>query len=256
MKSDSELTRAEREKKAYEEEGLWDASNKWHARFSHVFFSPNSKRYDDLFYKLISDHIVGKAGLEVGCADGLASKHAFDLGAQYVLGVDVSQDFISKAKSIEKPGKLEFRCADAGEAIDGNFDAIFGRSILHHIDYRSVLRNLFDNNLKADGIMVFMEPLGANPLIRLYSLVARSAHTPDEQSFLRSDLRWFKSTYPRVKIYPFNLVSFPAGVLSSLMFKNPNNLLLQLADRVDEWFAQSFDLLTPYFRHCLVVIRK
>ena len=178
MKKDSELSRSERERKAYDEEGLWEASDKWHARFSHVFFSPNSKRYDDLFYKLIGDSVAGKRALEVGCADGLASKQVFELGAQYVLGIDVSQDFISTAKSLEKPGRLEFKCADAGQAIDGSFDVIFGRSILHHIDYRSVLKNLFDHNLTPGGLIVFMEPLGANPLIRLYSLFARSAGDP------------------------------------------------------------------------------
>ena len=256
MKTDSELTRAERERKAYDEEGLWDASNQWHARFSHVFFSPNSKRYDDLFFSLVGEHIRGKAGLEVGCADGLASRSAFELGAQYVLGIDVSQDFISKAKSLEKPGRLEFRCADAGKAINGIFDVIFGRSILHHIDYRSVLKNLFDNNLNAHGIMVFMEPLGGNPLIRLYSAFAHSAHTPDEQSFLRSDLAWFRSQYAHAKIYPYNLISLPAGVLSSLVFKGPNNVFLRASDRMDEWLAHNLNFLAPYFRHCLIVMKK
>jgi len=256
MKADSELTRAERERRAYDEEGLWEASNKWHGRFSHVFFSPNSRRYDNLFFKLIGEHIRGGAGLEVGCADGLASKQAFDLGAKYVLGVDVSEDFISRAKQLERPGKLEFRCADAGKPISGTFDVIFGRSILHHIDYRSVLKNLIDNNLNANGLVVFMEPLGANPLIRLYSALARSAHTPDEQSFLRSDLKWLKAQYAHAMVYPYNLVSLPAGALSSLMFKSPDNFLLRASDRMDEWFARNLSLLTPYFRHCLVVIKK
>jgi len=256
MISVSDITRTERERKAYDEEGLWEASNNWHVRFSHVFFSPNSKRYDDLFYKLIGDHIAGRAALEVGCADGLVSKQVSDLGAQYVLGIDVSQDFISKAKSLERPGKLEFKCADAGEPIEGTFEVIFGRSILHHIEYRKVLKNLFNNNLKPGGLMVFMEPLGENPLIRVYKRVARSAHTPDEQSFLRSDLQWFKSTFAQLKIHPFNFVSLPAGVISSLVFRNPDNLLLRLSDRVDEWFARNINFLTPYFRHCIVVIRK
>jgi SAM-dependent methyltransferase len=256
MKPDFELTRAERERKAYDEQGLWETSNKWHARFSHVFLSPNSKRYDDLFYRLIGDHIAGKRALEVGCADGSTTKQAFELGAQYALGIDVSQDFILRAKCFERPGQLEFRCADVANAIVGTFDLIFGRSILHHIDYRSVLKNLFDNNLTAGGLMVFMEPLGANPLITLYALLARSAHTADEKSFLRADLQWFKSNYANAKIYPFNLLSFPAGILSSLVFKSPDNLLLRVSDRVDEWLAQNVDFLSPYFRHCLVVVRK
>lgn len=256
MTTSSKLTRAERERRAYDEEGLWDASHSWHARFSHVFSSPNSARYEKLFYGLISENVVGKDALEVGCAEGLASKQVFDFGAHYVLGIDVSQEFISRAKPLEKPGQLEFKCVDAGAGLEGTFDVIFGRSILHHIDYRTVLQNLFDNNLKGGGIMVFMEPLGANPLIRIYQLVAQSAHTPDEQSFLRSDLRWFRAAFAQVRIYPFNLVSLPAGVISSLVFKDPDNLFLRLSDQLDEWIVRNASFLTPYFRHCLVVIRK
>jgi len=256
MTTNSKLTRADRERKAYDEEGLWDVSHSWHARFLHVFLSPNSTRYEKLFYGLISDNVVGKVALEVGCAEGLASKQVFDFGARHVLGIDVSQDFISRAKPLEKPGQLEFECADVGAGIEGTFDVIFGRSILHHIDYRTVLQKLFDNNLREGGIMIFMEPLGANPLIRIYQLVAQSAHTPDEQSFLRSDLQWFRAAFAQVRIYPFNLFSLPAGIISNFIFKEPDNLLLRLSDHVDEWFARNASILTPYFRHCLVVIRK
>ncbi len=250
------LSRAEREKRAYDEDGVWESSDKWHSRFPHVFFSPNSTRYEKLFFDLITDRAAGKSALEIGCADGLAAKKISDSGARYVLGIDVSEEFIRKAKAIEVRGKLEFRCTDAVGAAEGKYEVIFGRSILHHIDFQTALARFYNENLAKGGLMVFMEPLGANPLIRLYQLLARTAHTPDEKSFGRAELRWLRTHFPNVKIYAFNLVSFVAGLTSHMIFRSPDNPLLRISDASDEWLAKNLSVLRPYFRHCLVVIEK
>ncbi|NJL52516.1 MAG: hypothetical protein HC930_10405 [Hydrococcus sp. SU_1_0] len=62
---------------------------------------------------------------------------------------------------------------------------IFGRAILHHLDYQEVLGRLYRDNLNPGGVMIFMEPLGSNLLLRLYWQLAKEAHTPDENLYAR-----------------------------------------------------------------------
>ena len=115
---------------------------------------------------------------------------------------------------------------------------------------------MYTHHLNPGGIMVFMEPLGSNPLIKLYHLLARSAHTPDEKPFDRKEFQWFAATFPRVEIYPFNLFSFAAGLGSHLLFQRADNIVLRMADVADEWLARRVPPLKPYYRHCLIEIRK
>jgi SAM-dependent methyltransferase len=249
-------TRAERERQSYDEGGVWDASHAWHARFPHVFASPNSARYERQFEEAIRSRVVGKTALELGCGDGLTSRKVSELGASHVLGVDVSTDFIRKANALTIPGRLEFLCADVLQNVSGTYDVVFGRSILHHIDYKHGLRAIYHDNLNAGGRMVFMEPLGSNPVIQLYHRVAGSAHTPDEKPFDRKELQWFLDTFPVVRIYPFNLLSLVAGLGSHVVFESADNALLRMADVADEWLARQVPLLRPYYRHCLIEIDK
>lgn len=104
--------------------------------------------------------------------------------------------------------------------------------------------------------MVFMEPLGTNPLLRLYTLLAPRAHTHDERSFTLDDLRWFRTTFPGHELHPFNLVSLPAGIVSSWLFRSPDNALMRLADAVDTWLAGKGLWLDSQFRHAVLVLRK
>ena len=259
MKSKSDntesLTRAQREQKAYDEDGVWARSHSWHYRFRHVFESPNTTRYDRLFFDLIARQARNKRVLEIGCGDGSVAQEVFKFDPAYLNGIDISEDFIRIAKRKEVPNQLEFSHGDVGEGLASRFDLIFGRSILHHLEYRSVLKLLYANNLNEGGQMIFMEPLGSNPLIKLYHMFSH-AHTPDERPFEREDLKWFRENFARIDLHPINLLSFPLGILSTHIFSSANNFLLNLADRVDTWLGEKAKIGVPLFRQTLIVIRK
>lgn len=104
--------------------------------------------------------------------------------------------------------------------------------------------------------MVFMEPLGSNPILQVYWKLARRAHTADERPFYRHDLNWLRATFPMIELFPFNFLSFPAGVLSSVFLKRPDNHFLKLCDAIDTWLARRISFLHPMFRHSIIVIRK
>lgn len=145
------LTRAQREQKAYDEDGVWAKSHAWHTRFRHVFESANTAKYDRLFFEIIKRQAYNKRVLEIGCADGTVAQEIYKFSPAYLKGIDISQEFIRAAKQKEIPNKMEFAHGDVGEGVESRFDLIFGRSILHHLEYRSVLKSLYSNNLNDGG---------------------------------------------------------------------------------------------------------
>jgi SAM-dependent methyltransferase len=250
------MSRAEREKRAYDEEDVFAASHGWHVRFRHVFECPNTQGHERLIDAIIERAAAGRRVLELGCADGANAEALVRAGARSVRGVDISEKSIARAARRARPGQLEFEQRDATEPIDGTYDLVLGRAILHHLDYRVVLKRLYETNLAPGGTMLFMEPLGGNPLIRLFHWIAPAAHTADERSFMKDDLRWLGASFARSEIVPFNYLSLPLGLASSLLFRRADNPLLRFSDRIDRWLARRAPWLAPQFRQAILVIRK
>lgn len=248
--------RAERERRAYDEGTVDAAMEKWHGRFPHVFSCPNTLRHEAAFEDETRRAVAGRRVLEVGCGPGHHAARLLQLGAAHVLGIDVSPGEVAKARaSYEVPGRLEFAVADATGEVDGRYEAVFGRSVLHHIDYRAFLRRTYADSLEPGGTMLFMEPLGANALVRLYTALVAAAHTEDEQSFMPDDLAWLRSTFPHVDVRPINYVSFPVAVASSLVWPTADNAVLRWADRLDAALERR-PRAAPRFRQAAIVIRK
>jgi 2-polyprenyl-3-methyl-5-hydroxy-6-metoxy-1,4-benzoquinol methylase len=250
------IEREQREKYAYDEGNVLETSEMWHSRFRHVFQSPNTLRNEKLFDDIIWHGVQGRRVLEIGSGDGITAAHLLSLGAAYVYGIDISESMVTKSKQLEKPGRLEFGCMSVSEPISGKFGLIVGRSILHHIDYREALSRMYRDNLKVEGLMIFMEPLGSNFLLRLYWLMAKKAHTYDERPLYRADLQWLKQNFTRVEFYPINLFSFLFGIISSKCLSRSDNLLLRICDRIDVWLAKHIQFVVPHFRQVIIVVRK
>jgi 2-polyprenyl-3-methyl-5-hydroxy-6-metoxy-1,4-benzoquinol methylase len=248
--------RAERERKAYDEHDVAEVNIAWHGRFPHVFESPNTRRAEERFDALTRAAVTGRNVLDMGCGKGRSSERLLRLGAAHVLGVDISQTAIDEARARTRPGLLEFRVGDVTRELEGTFGCVFGRSILHHLDYRGFLARLYDEHLAPGGTMLFMEPQGENLLLRLYTRLVAAAHTPDERSFTKSDLDWLRGRFPAIELYPVNYLTFPAAVLTSRLPLGPDNALLRACDRADEWLALHAARLRPHFRQTIVAIRK
>ena len=251
-----DIERSRREREAYDEYGVDEAMATWHGRFPHVFRSPNTRRAEERFDALTRAAVAGRRVLDMGCGEGASSVRLLDMGAAYVLGVDISQAAIARAQARARPGRLEFRLGDVTRDIEGDFGCIFGRSILHHIDYRGALPRLYAERVAPGGTMLFMEPQGENLLIRLYTRLVAAAHTPDERSFAKDDLRWLRDRFPAIELHPVNYLTFPVAILTSSLRLDPDNGPLRVCDRVDEWLARRAPRLRSHFRQTIVVIRK
>lgn len=134
--------------------------------------------------------------LEVGCGTGeftlRVAPHVKHLSA-----TDLSPDLLARAQ--EKAGQaglgnLSFGIQDVTtmNLPDNHFDAVFGCSMLHHVDAPKALREIF-RVLKPGGWCSFSEPNMLNPQIALQKNVGfikrRVGDSPDERAFFRWQLR-------------------------------------------------------------------
>lgn len=254
--ADSSATRVDRERQTYRADGVFAVNSAWRAKAPHVFDCPNTRYAESEFFDRLARAVPGRRVLEIGCGHGWACRKVHEMGARTVLGVDVSESLLEIARPNAVPGELEFRNADASAPMAGRFDVIFALGVLHHLDYRPVLRQLYERNLAGGGVMLFVEPLGENWLLRVYRAVAVGAHTPDERPFFSGDLAWLRRTFPQVQLLGRNWASFPAGILSSRLFASADNPLTRLADRLDRDLAGRFPALVERYRQVNIAIAK
>lgn len=247
--------RAERERRAYDEGDIEEVNAAWHDRFPHVFEAPNTRRVERLFDERTRAAVAGRRVIDIGCGFGRSSERLLGFGAAYVRGIDISETAIARARERTVPGRLEFSVDDVTQALDGVYDAVFGRSILHHLDYRGFLERVYADNLAPGGAMLFMEPQGANLLIRTYARLIADAHTPDEQSLMPDDLDWFRRSFADVELVPVNYLSFPVALASSKLLPSADNALLRWCDQAD-WSLARRPKLRPRFRQTMLVVRK
>lgn len=247
--------RAARDAAAYDERQVWERSNEWHGRVIHVLQGPNTEAAERHFDRLLRERAAGGRVLDIGCGDGSLTRRVVDEdGAVYALGVDVAETALAKAREREEPGRVEFRKHDASRPIGERFDLIVGRSVLHHLDFREFLVTAYERNLADGGRLLFMEPC-SHPMTLAFHKLVRSAHTDDEFPLLPRDVHWLHQTFPQARVEPVNLLSFPAGVVSSFVFSTADNPLMRIADRADRALARR-PRLEPFGRQGIVVIDK
>lgn len=227
---------------------------RWVARVPHVMSGPNSEFGDRRFLWLLGERVAGGRVMDVGCGTGDLSAQLHAMGAGAVYSFDTSRRRIEEARA--KHGGLEgvtFRVHGAEVPIAGRFDIIVGNSILHHLDFRSTLATLFEDNLLPGGRMVFMEPM-SHPLTLAFHRLVRSAHTPDEWPLTPADVAWLQRRFA-AHVVPINLLSFPAAVFSSLALSSEDNGLMRFADRVDRSLERRRRLLARGRQGIIVIDR-
>lgn len=251
---DSPQARITREAAAYDDGRVVETYGKWVALVPHVMSGPNSQRGDRRFVALLSERVAGNRVMEVGCGTGELSAELHAMGAEVVYGFDISARRIEEARA--RYGDLNgvtFRVDSAEDPIAERFDVIVGQGVLHHLDFRVTLERLFEDNLSPGGWMVFMEPM-SHPFTLAFHGLVRSAHTADEWPLTPADIAWFRQRFGAY-VLPINLLSFPAGVVSSFVLPSADNRLMSLADRVDRSLERRKRLLARG-RQGIIVINR
>lgn len=190
--------------------------------------APFKKKYEDKIHQNIS----GGSVVEVGSFHG-NSLNALASRAEKAVGIDISDRAINKAKKNYSDPKYEFHVMNAEnlEFKSGQFDLVFGSGIIHHLDLNRSIPE-FHRVLKPGGKMIFIEPMGHNPLINHFRNKTPQARTVDEHPLMENDLKNIEHEFSSMSVEYYGLTvigaAFLHGLPGSTAIRNGLNLVDKL----------------------------
>lgn len=166
-----------------------------------------------------------KYALELGCGTGVFLERAASTGAR-ICAIDLSQPLLQQAgERMAGSPRVRLVCgnAEAMPYADGTFDAVYGSSVLHHLDLDRALLEVF-RVLRPGGWAAFAEPNAVNPQVALMFNCKPAKPwfgvSPDEMAFTR-----FRATralrqagYVESSVRPFDFLhpSTPAALVAAV----------------------------------------
>jgi ubiquinone/menaquinone biosynthesis C-methylase UbiE len=162
---------------------------------------------------MLSTHLrAGMRVLELGCGTGYFTRELARSEAK-IVAVDLSPELleIAKAHSSTPNVHYEIQNACALRCADAVFDSVVGSSVLHHLDIKKALPEIY-RVLKQDGRIYFTEPNMLNPQIAIQKNVPwvkrKLGDSPDEKAFFRWPLRRLleQTGFHDVQIDPFDFL--------------------------------------------------
>ncbi|GAA0092547.1 class I SAM-dependent methyltransferase [Paraclostridium bifermentans] len=85
--------------------------------------------------------------LDIGCGFGWHCRYASENGAKYVLGIDISENMINRAKKTENQNNIEYKCIamEDLDIKDKSFDLVISSLALHYVkDFDSICKKVYD----------------------------------------------------------------------------------------------------------------
>jgi SAM-dependent methyltransferase len=242
--------RADREKEIYDRGEL--RREKFAGMLSHLQAGPARRRRLQRIASLMRTE--GKDVLEIGSTEFFANWVDFTHPPRSLTCTNISQaelDLgVAKSRQLGLEG-ITFRLMDAHrlDLPDSSMDIVFGMAVLHHLELERALSEI-RRVLRPGGFMLFMEPLGGNPVGKIIRKLTPAARTPDERPLGPADMKLLKTHFDMHFDY-YHLLYVPAGLISRLVFQSPDNPLLGCADALDS-FLSRLPLVRRLFRLVLL----
>ena len=171
-------------------------------RIENIFYKSLFNLKKDFFIYL-ENNTKDKVVLDYGCGAGVVTEKMVGQKPSKIIGIDISDISINKAIHNAKKLNLniEYKVDNCENSnLDSNtFDIIYGSGILHHLNIKNSVEEI-NRLLKKNGIMIFIEPLGTNPLINLYRKFTPGSRSKDEHPFVSKDFELLKKIYGEVNI--------------------------------------------------------
>lgn len=180
------------------------------------------------------DYLETKIGkdknlLEYGCGAG-GDLNLYKSTSTNLYGIDISSEAIDLAK--RKCEQLDissnYTVSDAEETNFENdfFDAVVGSGIIHHLNIDKAMSEL-SRIIKKNGVCIFHEPMGHNPIINLYRYLTPNMRTPDEHPIIVNDFDIMHKYFKKVEVKYFYLISLISFLFRKTFFFNTlNNFLI------------------------------
>jgi SAM-dependent methyltransferase len=179
----------------------------------------------DYLNRWIDRHAAGRIFLDYACGNGKSTIRAARAGADLSIGMDISEISVKNARqfAIEKSVAdntyfLQGDCENSGLP-NACVDLILCAGVLHHLDLSYVFPEL-RRILKPGGIILAVEALDYNPLIKLYRNWTPQMRTDWEKSHILSykDLRFARRFFDVKNVRHWHLFSIAGAYLASASF--------------------------------------
>lgn len=234
--------------------------------FYNKFQLEKKTRLEDIFYKALynlstdfynylKNNTKNKDVLDYGCGEGITTEKVIGYEPKNISGIDISNKSIVNAR--EKCAKLnlninyDIQNCEATTLPSESFDIIYGAGILHHLDLEKSIKEL-NRLLKKNGSIVFVEPLGTNPLINFYRKLTPKSRTIDERPFLPKDFTFIKMTLGEITVKYYGFIT----LVFFMFYRDPKkSKIYKIASIIDKWIFK-FKFLRFLAWSVLIVAKK
>ena len=183
-------------------------------RFENIFYKALYNISED-FFDYLKNNAKNSEVLDYGCGAGSFVEKVIKFKPKKIVGIDISEISINKAKERAKELKINVNFivdnCEKTQFPDNSFDIVYGSGILHHLQIDKCLDEIY-RILKSKGNLLFIEPLGTNPLINFYRKLTPKSRSIDEHPLIEKDFDYINNKFSEIEIkyYGFlTLIFFP-----------------------------------------------
>lgn len=209
-------------------------------------------------------NVQDKEILEIGCGNGFFSVYLAKRGA-YVTAIDTSEVAtqntmkLAAANGVESRVRVHTMNALELKTFGSDFDLVFGKYILHHIEPFDEFSATLSRLVRETGRAVFLENNARSPLLMFFRKnVVGKYGVPkfgddQEYPFEPREIDLLRRHFHGVEIHHPELVFF--GLASEYLFRN-RGFLARFCRGVDCWFYEHVPAFNCYSYRQIVELQK
>lgn len=190
----------------------------------------------------LAKHVPGKVFLDYACGNGEMTRTAARLGTKLAIGLDISDVSVANGQRAAREEGLDNCLFVQGDCEktglpDESVDVILCSGMLHHLDLSYAFPEL-RRILKKGGVILALEALDYNPLIKIYRNLTPAMRTDWEKNHILSmkDLEFAERFFRVEEVRFWHLSSVAAAYIRSNA--SVQRRLLAVLDKVDSFLLR------------------